>query len=53
VLHLPLDKRKRIQRKKRRIGVPAKRSKSDYLAPFSEAKSGGELIKNLVFAVVL
>jgi len=32
-------------------GVPAKRSKNDSLAPFSEAKLGGKLIKNLVFAV--
>jgi hypothetical protein len=35
------------------IGVPAKRSKSDCLAPFPEAKLGDKLIKNLVFAVSL
>jgi hypothetical protein len=29
------------------FGVPEKRSKSESLAPFSEAKSGGKLIKNL------
>ena len=32
-------------------GVPAKRSKSDHLVPFPEAKLGGKLVKNLVFAV--
>lgn len=36
--------------KKNSLGVPAKRTKSECLASFSEARLGGELMKDLVFA---
>jgi molybdate transport system substrate-binding protein len=38
---------------KTNFGVPAKRSKSECLTSFSEAKLGGELMKDLVFAALL